>query len=289
MKERIAVLRGEQERLARLRTERLAFGASVAAFESTVESAIELTAFPLGSVDTPDYVEAVMRTGAAQAEALAPPEGATDEARALAAALLQTWNEIARGLALRAAECEGSLRTSTEEARVHAECVALGHAYRAWEARMTRLLTPDASLSVANASAVTLGVDMATAQLPQGDMYLQRAAQLRALLQTHGVDGSAGSAVLPSHEEMSASLIHLRDMAHHLSVAAAAAPPPSDAAAMNAAIDRLVASGGAGALPHSLSRLLGEGAGESGVDRPDPFPLDAAPPAATAPQDAEEV
>ena len=284
MAARVKALEEHQKWLQARRAERLAHENDVAAFEATVDRAIELTAFPVPTVDTSEQLTELLRAGNVQARGLEkpPPQGATAASKAEAEDLLISWREIQPAISLRTSECEGNSRDAVEQARLLAECAALGRAYRAWEGRTRRLLTPDPSRKAADAETLRAQAEAASAQLPEGESHLERAKRLRAQLRkfddesTSGAKGATLSshANLPSEKEMELSIAHVRELADKLALAAAAAPKQRyDRKSVSAAMGAL---GGASDPRLDRFKSTGVGSGIIGEDF-DPFPLDSAP------------
>ena len=281
MHARVAELEKHKAELARRRAERLAYDAKVAQFEATVDRAIELTAFPVPSVDTAEQLSHLLAEGNAQAEGLErpAPEGASDEAKGEAADLLLTWREIVPAINLRTAECESDSRASVEQAQLLAECAALNLAYRGWERRTNKLLTPDSSLKSVDSDHARARAELASAQIPTGEALLSRQRKLRAQLRSYDEghssksDSLSAQASLPPDAEMVSTIEHVREMANRLSLAAAASPEPHDRAAVERAMQQLEKH------DSNDERLQRFGA--------DPFPLDEAP--ASEPPPAHEM
>ena len=181
MVERIKQLEAHYALLTARRAEQLDYDVKVAEFEATVQAALELTSFPVPTLDTADDLLAIQSQGEAQVDGLTPPpEGASGAARVHAAELILTWREIFPAISQRAAEAEGAQGAALQQERLLRECLALKLLWAEWEARNKRLLSPDAPATSADPEDVRLKAELALATILDG-AACQR-AQLRALL-----------------------------------------------------------------------------------------------------------
>ena len=92
----------------------------MAAFQLSVDQAIEVSNFPITTLDTKHVIERLLSVGTQRYEALEkPPEGATQEAISLSEKLKQEWQESLATLRLRAAEAEQAHKASVMGQPLH--------------------------------------------------------------------------------------------------------------------------------------------------------------------------
>ena len=162
---RLKRLNEELERQRRLAAERLAFAAKLDVFADTVAEAEEVTHFPLPSMDSLETLSSLLKTGSVQADDLLPaPEGADDESRAKASALLDAWRALQPDLAQRSAEAEGSKRAGMQVAKLNEQYADTSERFNAWYDRCDKLLALDPKAETVSPADVEKAVELATAQ-----------------------------------------------------------------------------------------------------------------------------
>ena len=272
MKDRVKELEEHKAWLAKRRAERLEYDNKVAEFESTVDRAIELTAFPVPTIDTAEHLSNLLKEGNAQADASRRPRPRAHrnkprQRRPIYSSRGATSCQLSKCVQPSA---RVTLAASVEQARLLAECAALARAYRIWDSRTNRLLTLDPSRKAAEADDMRTQAELAAAQLPEGEAHLEKSRRLRAQLRSYDDTSISLSASLPPEDEMKATIEHVREMSQRLSVAASAAPPRFDRKSVSQAVDKLGKERG------SVSGL--ERFDAAGREHFNPFPLDSAPP-----------
>ena len=235
---RIGRLKDELARQRRLAAERATFAAQLAAFEASVAKAMELTGFPLPGIDSAEEISALQAEGKAQAEALVPaPEGATAEQRAAADELMLMWLDVQPPLSRRAVDCVVAAGASLTEKKLHDEYASLATKFDAWHGRSLSLLTLSADAHAVGAADVLKAVELAEAQLAEGEAHCRRANDLVREMAAAGVEKSNPSSLTLA--AMAARLAQVKTMSVALAAAAKAAPPLADPSPVVAALHEL--------------------------------------------------
>ena len=199
---------------------------------------MELTGFPLPGIDSAEEISALQGEGKAQAEALVPaPEGATAEQRAAADELMLMWLDVQPPLSRRAVDCVVAAGASLTEKKLHDEYASLATKFDAWHGRSLSLLTLSADAHAVGAADVLKAVELAEAQLAEGEAHCRRANDLVREMAAAGVEKSNPSSLTLA--AMAARLAQVKTMSAALAAAAKAAPPLADPSPVVAALHEL--------------------------------------------------
>ena len=194
-------LRAEVSRQKKLSQERLTFGAAVAAFQLSVDQAIEVSNFPITTLDTKHVIERLLSVGTQRYEALEkPPEGATQEAISLSEKLKQEWQESLATLRLRAAEAEQAHKASVMGQPLHEERVKASSDFTSWYSRCVAILviTPETTVPVkpdAHVAKADLerALAVAQSQSAEGEAHARRLEEAARQLESLGAEADKTS------------------------------------------------------------------------------------------------
>ena len=296
-------LRLELTRQRRLNQERLVFGAGVAAFQMSLDMAVEVTSFPISSLDTKDVIERLLAVGSQRVEAIdRAPEGATPETVATSERQKQEWQELMPTLRLRAAEAEQAHKAAVAGAPLHIERESAHADFVSWYGRCLSILVikpetaPPANASGAHVARADLerAVAVAQAQVLEGDAHTRRLDEVARQLDSLGAEsekltmGEAKADTLTDADHALYSA-HVRSLTTQLATNLKAAPSdaPAPVGDVVAALKSLAEGSPGGSLsPSALQGHLAPShaafvlrhvqvSGEAvKADEFNPFPLD---------------
>ena len=310
LKGKLERLKEELARQRRLAHEKVLYATRVASFALVVEDAVELTAFPIPSIDTVKTIKDLTATGTAQGDELMPaPEGADPSSIERAEFLKVKWTQLLSMLSMKAAEYESVRRASISAGPLQSEQASTTMMFNAWYERCTDLLlieaapadaTPPQLAHVAKGD-IERAVAVAESQAAEGEVHMRRLDDITRQLAALGVQGITAASDVATEEMVAATLTdeervarsdHVKTLSKQLRRAVAAAPSDVPAPVLEVVQElKNLAEGSAGPGTATTVSLLGEylqaphaafviahvptgAAGALGVDSFDPFPLD---------------
>ena len=244
LKSKVEKLKEELARQRKLAQEKVVYAGAVAAFSASVDEAIELTSFPIPSIDTIKLIEDLMASGSKQLDGLFPsPEGAGPGSVAEAEDLKSKWTDLLSMLSMKMAEYTNKQRAKISGDPLQEEQASVTLMFNAWYDRCTNLLliepvdqpaSPPQLAHVAKAD-IERAVAVAESQEAEGDVHTRRLEEIARQLESLGVakasDAEAAEMVAATLTDLerSARSGHVKSLTKQLRSAIAAAP--SDAPA----------------------------------------------------------
>jgi len=224
MRTRIGTLKAALERQKRLTAERLAFAVATSQLECCLAHGIELTGFPVDTIDTAEALSIVLESGNRHSAALLPaPEGAEPKAVQRAEAAVAGWQEVAAALPARSTACEAARRAALHANKLHTEYETASGAFDEWFTRSMSLLMLPAGAPAVGAKDVQRAVEIARAQLAEGQAHLRSANEVMRQMISYGVAKNNPSVVTLA--SMSARADQVRAVATQLLASSQQAPP----------------------------------------------------------------